>query len=171
MHINDRCHCYPQQDSGRRSRPQTCLRLTRKELYKLKSIIQMKEIDKYIVEKKSEKILAKEHVTTMSYDLEVKDDTNINQEIKDYLIGKEWNFTIPERRVIPYLGKERTEKDADTPHTTAWKEGVTPKEAINEFCAAIDAYNTNHALDTPVKLGRGNAFAVKDNEYDAIKIG
>ena len=126
----------------------------------------MKEIDKYILEKKSEKILVKEHVTTMSYDLEVKDDTNINQEIKDYLIGKEWNFTIPERRVIPYLGKERTEKDADTPHTTAWKEGVTPKEAINEFCAAIEAYNTNHALDTPVKLGRGNAFAVKDNEYD-----
>lgn len=130
----------------------------------------MKEIDRYIMEKNSEKILAKGHVTTMSYDLEVKDDTSINQEIKDILIDYGWIFIIPERKIITYLGKERIEKDVDTPFTTAWKEGVSPKEAINEFRAAIEAYNTKHILDNPAVLGRGNAFAVRDNEYDAIKI-
>ena len=130
----------------------------------------MKPIDKYIMEKESEKILAKGHVTTMSYDLEVKNDININQEIKEILIEKGWIFTVPEQRVITYLGKERTETDADVPHTTAWKEGITPSEAVNEFRSAIIAYNTNHSIDDPMKLGRGNAFAVRDNEYDAIKI-
>ena len=131
----------------------------------------MKSLDEYIMEHKDEKVLARGHVTTMSYDLEVKDDTNINQEIKELLIDKGWNFTIPEQRIIPYLGKERTETNADTPNTTAWKEGITPREAISEFRAAIDAYNSNHALDNPMKLGRGHAFAVCDNVYDAVKIG
>ena len=130
----------------------------------------MKPLDKYIMEKESEKALVKGHVTTMSYDLEVKDNTNINQEIKDYLIGKGWNFTIPEQKVIPYVGKTRVVKDADTPYTTAWKENVMPTDAVNEFYAAILAYNAKHALDKPVVLGRGNAFAVCDNVYDAIKI-
>ena len=133
--------------------------------------IKMKAIDKYIMEKKSEKILAEGHVTTMSYDLEVKDDTNINQEIKDILIGYGWNFTIPEQRIISYYGKQRVEKDADTPNTTAWKVGVTPMEATEELYAAIETYNTNHALDNPVVLGRGHAFAVCDNVYESIKIG
>lgn len=130
----------------------------------------MKPLDIYIMEKESEKVLAQGHVTTMSYDLEVKDDTNINQEIKDILIDKGWNFTIPEQKVIPYVGKTRVVKDADTPYTTAWKENVTPKEAVGEFYTAILAYNAKQALDKPVVLGRGNAFAVCDNVYDAIKI-
>lgn len=130
----------------------------------------MKPLDKYTMKKESEKVLTQGHVTTISYDLEVKDDTNINQEIKEILVDKGWNFTMPERRVITYLGKERMEKNVDTPYTTAWKEGVTPKEAVNEFQAAIIAYNAKHALDKPAVLGRGNAFAVRDNEYEAIKI-
>jgi len=90
----------------------------------------MKPLDKYIMEKKEERVLAQGLVTTMSYDLEVKDDTNINQEIKDILIGKGWNFTEPERKVITYLGKERIEKNVDTPYTTAWKECVTPRRQL-----------------------------------------
>lgn len=130
----------------------------------------MKPLDIYIMEKESEKVLAQGHVTTVSYDLEVKDDTNINQEIKDILIDKGWNFTIPEQKVIPYVGKTRVVKDADTPYTTAWKENVMPTDAVNEFYTAILAYNAKHALDNPMVLGRGNAFAVCDNVYDAIKI-
>ncbi len=130
----------------------------------------MKPLDIYIMEKESEKVLAQGHVTTMSYDLEVKDDTNINQEIKDILIDKGWNFTIPEQKVIPYVGKTRVVKDADTPYTTAWKENVMPTDAVNEFYTAILAYNAKHALDNPMVLGRGNASAVCDNVYDAIKI-
>lgn len=130
----------------------------------------MKSLDIYIMEKESEKVLAQGNVTTMSYDLEVKDDTNINQEIKEILIEKGWNFAMPERKVVAYLGKERIEKNVETPYTTAWKECVTPKEAVGEFYTAILAYNAKHALDKPVVLGRGNAFAVCDNVYDAIKI-
>lgn len=122
------------------------------------------------MEKEFEKALAKGHVTTMSYDLEVKDNTNINQEIKDILISYGWNFDVPERRGITYLGKERTERNADTPFTTTWKESITPKNAIDEFYAAIEKYNMRHALDTTVILGRGNAFAVFDNVFDAIVI-
>lgn len=130
----------------------------------------MKPLDIYIMEKESEKVLAQGNVTTMSYDLEVKDDTNINQEIKEILIEKGWNFTMPERKVVAYLGKERTEKNVDTPYTTTWKENVMPTDAVNEFYAAILSYNAKHALDKPIVLGRGNAFAVCDNVYDAIKI-
>ena len=122
------------------------------------------------MEKKEERVLVQGLVTTMSYDLEVKDDTNINQEIKDILIDKGWNFTIPEQKVIPYVGKTTVVKDADTPYTTAWKENVMPTDAVNEFYTAILAYNAKHALDNPMVLGRGNAFAVCDNVYDAIKV-
>lgn len=131
----------------------------------------MESLDQYIMESsKKDKVLSGGFVTTLSYDLAVKDDTNINQEIKDILLEKGWNFTIPEQRTIRYLGTQSAENDADTPKTTAWKEGVTPKEAINEFHSAIEAYNSKHLLDTPVVLGRGHAFAVCNNEYDAIKI-
>lgn len=122
------------------------------------------------MEVSTEKFLANGDVTTMSYDLEVTEDSGINQEIKDILISYGWIFTLPERKVITYLGKESVEKRVDTPFTTAWKEGITPNMAIKEFRAAIEAYNTKHVLDNPVVLGRGNAFAVKNNEYDAIKI-
>lgn len=114
--------------------------------------------------------MTKGAVTTMSYDLEVKDDTSINQEIKDTLIDYGWFFIVIVQKVITYFGKERTEKNVDTLYTTAWKEDITPKEAINEFRAAIEAYKTIYALDKPVVLGRVNAFAVIDNVYDAISI-
>lgn len=76
-------------------------------------------------------------------------------------------------RLLPIWERKelkRIEKNVDTPYTTAWKECVTPKEAVGEFYTAILAYNAKHALDKPVVLGRGNAFAVCDNVYDAIKI-
>ena len=131
----------------------------------------MKSLKEYIMENKDEKVLAKGNVTTMSYDLEVKVDTNINQEIKDILIDKGWNFTIPEQRIIPYRGNQRVENNVDTPYTTAWKEGITPSESVIEFYNAIVAYNAKHALDKPAVLGRGHAFAVCDNVYDAVRIG
>ena len=130
----------------------------------------MKPLKDVMMESMQTKYLSKGHVTTMSYDLEVKDDSNINQEIKDILMEYGWNFTVPEQRIVKYVGKKMVETDADTPNTTAWKEGVSPCEAVEEFCAEIEAYNTKHALDNPMVLGRGKAFATSDNEYDAIKI-
>lgn len=116
------------------------------------------------------KYLAKGKVTTMSYDLETKDDSNINQEIKGYLNEKGWHFTVPKQKVVSCSKKERIVKDADTPFTTTWKEAITPDEAIKEFCIAIEAYNTKHVNDKPAKFGRGNVFAICNNEYDSMKI-
>lgn len=115
------------------------------------------------------KYLAKGKVTTMSYDLDTTKDNNINQEIKDYLIDKGWNYLVPEQQVVSYTGNPIVEKNVDMPNTTAWKEGVNPSEAINEFCTAIEAYNINHTCDKPAKFGRGKAFAVCDNEYESLR--
>lgn len=125
----------------------------------------------FIKEGVKKHILIDEHVTTMTYDVVTKDDTNINHEIKDYLAERGWAFTIPEQTVKSYnRSTERTEKDAPTPNTTAWKAKITPDEACGEFYQAIVAYNTNHSIDNPIKIARGNAFAVRDNEYKALKI-
>ena len=125
----------------------------------------------FIKEGEKRQILVDEHVTTMTYDMVTKDDTNINQEIKDYLIDCGWKFIIPEQIVKSYnKSTERIEKDAPSPNTTAWKEKITPEDACMEFYQAIVASNTNHSLDDPMKLARGNAFAVRDNEYKALKI-
>lgn len=40
---------------------------------------------------------------------------------------------------------------------------------MSEFKGAIIAYNANYANDNPMKLGRGNACAVSNNEYEAVK--
>ena len=126
----------------------------------------MKQLKDYIVDKK----LSEKQVTTLSYDMEVKDDSNINQEIREILVDKGWKYTIPETNVISYSGKNRVEINSDTPMTTAWKPGVTPNQACKEFYAAIIAYNTNHSLDKPLKLARGFAFATCSNVYEAIKV-
>ena len=130
----------------------------------------MKDVKVYINERKDSKILADASVTTMTYDMEVKDDTNINQEIKDYLAERGWVFTIPEQTVESYLKGQRTEKNTPAPNTTAWKANITPAEACAEFRQAIEAYNANHTLEKPLKLARGNVFAVCGNEYKALKV-
>ena len=131
----------------------------------------MKDIDKYINEKMDKQILADEPVTTMTYDMVVKDDANINQEIKDYLTERGWEFIIPKQIIERYLASDlRVEKDTPAPNTTAWKVNVTPAEACAEFKRAILAYNANHSLDDPMKFARGNAFAVRGNEYKALKV-
>ena len=126
----------------------------------------MKDLKDYIMDKK----LSEQQVTTLSYDMVVKDDNNINQEIKDILISKGWEYTIPKTNVISYSGINRVEANNDTPMTTAWKPGVTPKQACDDFYAAINAYNTNHSLDNPLKLARGSAFATCSNVYEAIRV-
>ena len=129
----------------------------------------MKSLKEYIMSN-SEKKMSNSRVTTMTYDLETRNDNNINQEVKVLLGAKGWNFTIPERRQIKYYGNNVTQKDVEAPDTTAWKENISPSEACNEFKDAIQIYNNNHNLDTPMRFGKGNAFAVRDNEYDAIEI-
>ena len=118
----------------------------------------------------NKKVLSSSKVTTLSYDLETKDDSNINQEIKDYLIGHGWNFSIPQMRVIKYNNGERTEKCVETPMTTAWKASIPPANACEEFRMAIESYNAKHVHDRPARLARGSAFATRDNEYDAVRI-
>lgn len=119
----------------------------------------------------SEKKMSDSRVTTMTYDLETLDDSNINQEVKDILAKNGWSFTISERTKIKYCFGCKLEKNVNTPNTTAWKEDISPSEACKEFWGAIQKYNTSHSQDIPVKrYGRGYAFAVRDNEYDAIKI-
>lgn len=129
----------------------------------------MKSLKDYIMGN-NKKYLTEDKVTTMSYDLDTTKDNNINQEIKDYLIDKGWNYFVPEQQVVRYVGKSTVEKNAEMPNTTAWKAGLSPLEAINEFSAAIQAYNINHSLDKPAKFGRGDAFAVCDNEYESLRI-
>ena len=131
----------------------------------------METLSQYNKGNMKKKILSDALVTTMTYDMVVGDDTNINQEIKDFLAGYGWLFTIPEQAVESYNGtNRRTAQDAPTPNTTAWKANITPEEACAEFKNAIVAYNTNHSIDDPMKFARGNAFAVRDNEYKAIRI-
>lgn len=131
----------------------------------------MKDIDKYLNEKMSKHKLADEPVTTMTYDMVVKDDTSINQEIKDYLAERGWEFIIPEQIIERYLVNDlQVEKDAPAPNTTAWKVNLTPAEACAEFKQAILAYNANHSLEDPMKFARGYAFAVSGNEYKALKV-
>ena len=120
--------------------------------------------------KENIKVLSPHKVTTMSYDLETKDDSNINQEIKDYLIEHDWSFSIPQMRVIKYNCRERKDESVETPRTTAWKANINPTQACDEFHAALEAYNCNHMGDEPAKFARGSAFATRDNEYDAIRI-
>lgn len=131
----------------------------------------MKDLKDLINERKDNNKLADAPITTMTYDMVVKDDTNINQEIKDYLAEQGWKFVIPEQIIERYLTKDwRVEKDAPAPNTTAWKVNVTPAEACTEFKLAIQAYNTNHSHDDPMKFARGNSFAVCGNEYKALKV-
>lgn len=125
----------------------------------------------HIKESEKKHVLVDEHVTTMTYDVVTKDDTNINHEIKDYLAERGWAFTIPEQTVKSYnRSTERTEKDA--PHQTQrlGKQRLHPMRHVGNFYQAIVAYNTNHSIDNPIKIPRGNAFAVRDNEYKALKI-
>ena len=117
-----------------------------------------------------EKKLADSSVTTLAYDIEFNEDSNIYQEVKDYLVAKEWSFQIPKLRVLPKIGKERIISNAVTPNTTAWKAGVTPKQACEDFRMALLAYDTNHAGDTPKRFARGIAFATCNNIYDAVKV-
>lgn len=114
--------------------------------------------------------MANTHITTMSYDLETTDDNNINQEIKDFLIAKGWNFSIPESMVDSYLKTSLIEKYVDTPMTTAWKSDIIPEDACGKFVEVIMAYNANHTVDKKSKFGRGSAFAVCDNLYKAVRI-
>ena len=130
----------------------------------------MKSLKDYIMGNEKKKHLAERKVTTISYDLDTTKDNNINQEIKDYLIAKGWNYIVPEQQVVRYVGKTTVEKNVDTPNTTAWKADMNPIDAINEFSAAIEAYNGNHMFDKPAKFGRGKAFAVCDNEYESLRI-
>ena len=116
------------------------------------------------------KKLADSSVTTLSYDIEYDEENSIYQEVKDYLTDRGWHFQIPEVRVVPKVGKERIVLKVDTPNTTAWKAGVTPRQACEEFRMALVAYDTNHAVDTPKRFARGIAFAIRDNEYDAVKV-
>lgn len=120
--------------------------------------------------KENKKVLSPHKVTTLSYDLETNDDSNMNQEIKDYLIEHDWNFSVPQMLVIKYTCGERTDKNIETPKTTAWKANINPTQACNEFHAALDAYNSNHMGDKPAKFARGKAFATCDNVYDAIMV-
>lgn len=116
------------------------------------------------------KKLTDSSVTTLSYDIEYDEDNSIYQEVKDYLADRGWHFQIPEVRVLPKIGKERIISNADTPNTTAWKAGVTPKQACEDFRMALLAYDTNHAGDTPKRFARGIVFATCNNVYDAVKV-
>lgn len=116
------------------------------------------------------KKLADSSVTTLSYDIEYNEDNSIYQEVKKYLVAKEWCFLIPELRVMTKTGKNRIVLKADTPNTTAWKAGITPKQACEEFRMALVTYDTNHADDTPKRFARGIAFATCNNVYDAVKV-
>ena len=128
-------------------------------------------LKEYLKKSENKHFLVDEHVTTMTYDMVTKEDTNINQEIKGYLADLGWVFTIPEQIVESYnKSTERIEVEAPTPNTTAWKAKITPEEACKEFYQAIVAYNTNHSIDDPMKFARGNAFAVRDKEYKALRI-
>ena len=119
---------------------------------------------------KTMKLLAPGHVTTLSYDLDTDSGSNINQEIKEYLVGMGWCFIIPEIRVKRIMTGYQQMKNVDTPATTAWKEGVSPAEACIDFCAALNRYDSKHGDDNPKWLARGKAFAVRDNEYDAVEV-
>ena len=128
----------------------------------------MKTLKEYIMSN-SEKKMSDSRVTTMTYDLDTRNDNNINQEVKVLLAAKGWNFVIPER--TKRNGKfTTTEENANTPATTAWKENVSPSEACKEFVGTITEYDKRHEHDIPRHRGKGNAFAVRDNEYDAIEI-
>ena len=116
------------------------------------------------------KKLADSSATTLSYDIEYDEDNSIYQEVKDYLAAKGWHFQIPEVRVVTKIGKERKDNNVDTPNTTAWKAGVTPKQACDDFQMVLLAYNSKHLGDTPKRFARGIAFATCNNIYDAVKV-
>lgn len=119
---------------------------------------------------KTVKLLAQGHVTTLSYDLDTDSGSNINQEIKEYLMGMEWRFVIPEIRAKDIMRGCQQKNNVDTPATTAWKEGVSPEDACADFCTALNKYDSKHSGDDPKKFARGKAFAVRDNEYEAVEI-
>ena len=117
----------------------------------------MKSLKDYIMGNEKKKHLAERKVTTISYDLDTTKDNNINQEIKDYLIAKGWNYIVPEQQVVRYVGKTTVEKNVDTPNTTAWKADMNPIDAINEFSAAILAFN-----ELSVVISYKSAVALKN---------
>lgn len=111
-------------------------------------------------------IIAQQPVTVMSYDMDTRDDDNVNTEIKDILKNNyEWHDNVPEQIVYENRA-ERIVRNTTMTETTLWKQ-TTPAGAKNDFKDSIIAYNSRHLGDRPARNAHGKMVAFCNNEYEA----
>lgn len=102
----------------------------------------------------------------LTYDLDTRNDANINNEIKTYMIETwHWQDTVIEEYPIANTFYE----GGILPETVLVKQNISKEEAIHEFRWALSRYDTQHQFDEPKRFANfTRAIVFMANDYEII---